>query len=139
MKKILIVTLAACIVIMAVACAAGQEKETDSNNSKELDFTKVDKLSFCFGNDELFTEDEEIIGKMFPKDCVYTKRKDDIPEFAGCGLFNAYAGKKLLYEIRTIGDELGEEYVYINGELYVLENPPDYMEISDRIQEENKD
>lgn len=140
-KKIITVSIVVCIILMAVCYGVWKREEANPKGNKELDFTKVDRLSVCFAVDEFFTEDKKIIKKLFPKDSVYTRTKDDVPEFAGIMYFNVYDGKKLLYEINPLplGDELEEQYIYINGELYKVENPPDYDEISDLIQEENKD
>ncbi|MBD5134714.1 MAG: hypothetical protein HDT39_01935 [Lachnospiraceae bacterium] len=134
-KKIITASMVVCILLIVACCYVWKKEQAN----KELDFTKIDRLSLWVGNDELFTENKALIKKMFPKDSTYIKTKDDIPEFAGGMCFNAYDGKKLLFEANPIGAELEEQYMYINGELYKVENPPDYDEICDLIQKENKD
>ncbi|MBD5137245.1 MAG: hypothetical protein HDT39_15050 [Lachnospiraceae bacterium] len=136
-KKIIAVSIVICIIFMLMCYYVWKEWQANPKGNKELDFTKIDRLSLCFADDELFTENKKIIKKLFPKDSVYTKTNDDVPDFAGIMYFNVYDGKKLLYEINPLGDELEEQYIYINDDLYIVENPPDYGEISHLIQQEN--
>lgn len=136
-KKIITISVIACILLMTVCYFIWKEVNANPKGNKELDFTKIDKLSLCFSDDEIFTKNKKIIKKLFPKDSVYTKTNDDIPDFTGIMYLNVYDGKKLLYKIRPLGDELKDQYIYINGELYKVENPPDYYEIFDLIQDEN--
>lgn len=134
MKKIPVILITACIILIIVCYCVWKEEKANPKGNKELDFTKIDRLSLWAGNDELFTEDKDIIKKMFPKDCTYTEEYFD-NEYAGAYEFNAYDGKKLLYEIFMSVDE----HICINNVWYTVENPPDYQEVSHLIQEENKD
>ncbi|MDE6233371.1 MAG: hypothetical protein K2M60_08535 [Lachnospiraceae bacterium] len=136
-KKIITVSIVVCIIFMSMCYYVWKEWQANPKGNKELDFTKIDRISLCFADDELFTENKKIIKKLFPKDSVYTKTKDDVPEFAGIMYFNVYDGKKLLYKINPLGDELEKQYIYINDDLYIVENPTDYERIFDLIQDEN--
>ena len=136
-KKIITISVIACILLITVCYFIWKEVNANPKGNKELDFTKVDRLSVWVGDDELFTKNKKIIKKSFPKDSVYTKTNDYVPDFAGEMFLSAYNGKKLLYEIDPLGDELKDQYIYINGDLYIVDNPPDYDEIFDLIQYEN--
>lgn len=133
MKKRLIISITVCIILVVVGYFIWKEETANPKGNKELDFTKINRLSVCFGNDESFTKDKDIIKKMFPRDCTYTKEYFDNSMYAGALTFKAYHGKKFLYEIwMSVG-----EHVNINGIWYTVENPPDYDQISFLIQEDD--
>ncbi|MDE6233372.1 MAG: hypothetical protein K2M60_08540 [Lachnospiraceae bacterium] len=140
MKKIFILSISICIIFMATGCGIHksnkikEDTKTTSSDDKKLDFTKIDRLGFQDGNKEIFTEDKNIIDKMFLKDTVYIEEKEH-EVYYGQSIFYAYHGEQLLYEIAYPTDE----YVCINGIWYSVKNPPDYQEVSHLIHEENKD
>lgn len=132
MKKLLIMSILICTVFITAGCG---DANISSKDKRIPDISKADRLSYCIGNDELFTKNKDIINGLFPENCIYTEKKDYNEVYYGCPVFHVYNEEKLLYDICVHGDN----YICINGIWYSVENPPDYQEIAHLIQEENED
>ncbi len=131
--------------LILTACGSSSKQRKDVVNTEpeinttageimeEPDFSKITKLSVWVADEELFTENKEIIEQLFHKDCTYKPVEDYENVYEGAWQFEAYDGEKKIYTTTVTGPDL----MGINGKWYKISRQPDCIDIVEKIEREN--
>lgn len=144
-KKTLLTGFSVMAALILTACGSSSEQgknvvntETGINttageNVEKPDFSKITKLSVWVADEELFTENKEIIEQLFRKDCTYEPAEDYENIYEGGWQFEAYDGEEKIHTIVVTGPDM----MGINKKWYKISRQPECIEIVEKIEQEN--
>lgn len=144
-KRFFLTGLSILAVLILTACgsSSGQEKDvvnteaenntTAGENMGKPDVSKITKLSVWVADEELFTENKEIIEQLFSKDCIYEPAEDYDNINEGGWQFEAYSGEEKIYTIVVTGPDM----MGINKKWYKINRQPECKDIVEKIEREN--
>lgn len=144
-KKVFLAGFSIIVILALTACGSNSEQDKDvanpnteistttGENVEELDFSKITKLSVWVADEELFTENKEIIEQLFHKDCTYELVEDYENIYEGGWQFEAYAGEEKIYTATVTGPDM----MGINKKWYKINRQPECVDIVEKIEREN--